>query len=57
LSPGALDKEVFEDEPTFATVERSAAAAAGYLSAHCLWSRLGANDFVGNAAMRATEAR
>jgi hypothetical protein len=40
LNAGALDKEVFEDEAAFATVERSAAMAAGYLAILCLGSGL-----------------
>jgi hypothetical protein len=40
LNAGALDKEVFEDEAAFATVERFAAMAAGYLAILCLGSGL-----------------
>jgi hypothetical protein len=57
LSPGALDKEVFQDEWAVATEERSLATAAGYLADYRLWSSLSSNDLINRAAIWAIEAR
>jgi len=56
LNPGALDKEVFEDEAAFVTVQRFPATAAGYLAIHCLGSGLYSNESISGTAIWVIEA-
>lgn len=57
FSPGAFDKEVFQDEWAVATEQWSAATAAGYLANYRLWSTLSLNNLINRAAIWAIEAR